>query len=137
MRRTDLQGYAQAKIDDACLLLQHQRWSNAYYLAGYGVELALKACIAKQIAAETIPDKSILRDVLSHQYMNLIGLAGLRDELKRKQDSNSHFAANWGIANEWSPDSRYRSCSAIESQLLIESITDIDNGIMQWIKQFW
>jgi hypothetical protein len=33
-KRTDLRAMAQAKLDDAILLLQHGRFSNAYYLAG-------------------------------------------------------------------------------------------------------
>jgi len=37
--RADLQRRAQAKRDDARLLAQHGRWSNAYSLAGYAVEL--------------------------------------------------------------------------------------------------
>ncbi len=32
-------------------------WEGTYYLAGYAVECALKACIAKQIIAEDFPDK--------------------------------------------------------------------------------
>ncbi|MEA2988324.1 MAG: hypothetical protein QOG83_1035, partial [Alphaproteobacteria bacterium] len=58
--RNTLQVLALAKVDDARLLFENQRYSNAYYLYGYGVELGLKACIARQILAETIPDKTIL-----------------------------------------------------------------------------
>jgi HEPN domain-containing protein len=57
-KRSELQTRAQAKLDDAILLLQHGRYTNAYYIAGYAVELGLKACIAAQIDAETIPDKA-------------------------------------------------------------------------------
>lgn len=56
MKRTDLQALAQAKIDDAAVLLQYGRSGNAYYLAGFSIELGLKACIAAQISADTIPD---------------------------------------------------------------------------------
>ena len=137
MKRTDLQAYAQAKVDDALLLLHHNRWSNAYYLAGYGVELALKACIARQVSADTIPDKAILKDVLSHEYPRLVGLAGLKGDLKDEQDANPNFAANWGIVSEWSPDARYRSWPAMEAQLLLQSIVDPNNGVLPWIKRFW
>ena len=47
-KRVDLQALAQAKLDDAKLLFDNGRFSNAYYLAGYAVELGLKACIARQ-----------------------------------------------------------------------------------------
>ena len=119
------------------MLLQHQRWSNAYYLAGYSIELALKACIAKQISADTIPDKSILNGVLSHEFKQLIGLAGLRIELKGEQDRNSEFGANWAIALEWRPDSRYQSNPAMSAQTLLKAIADERNGVFRWIKLFW
>jgi len=47
--RDQLRLLAQEKIDDANLLFDHGRFSNAYYLYGYAVEFALKARIAKRI----------------------------------------------------------------------------------------
>ena len=76
--RTDLQARAQAKLDDALLLLLNNRFSNAYYLAGYAIEMALKACVAAQIVAETIPDKELLNKILNHDFKVLVGLAGLK-----------------------------------------------------------
>ena len=52
LKRTDMQSIVQAKVDDAHLLFQNGRFSNSYYLAGYAIEIALKACIAAQISAE-------------------------------------------------------------------------------------
>jgi len=54
-KRADLRANAQAKLDDAELLLENKKFANAYYLAGYAVEIGLKACIAAHISAETIP----------------------------------------------------------------------------------
>lgn len=136
-RRQDLHAFAQAKLNDAILLLEHERWSNSYYLAGYSVELALKACIAAQISADTIPDKSILTGVLSHEFGKLIGLAGLRGNLKMEEDANSEFAANWAITLEWGPDSRYQSITAMSAQTLVQAISDEKNGVLRWIKQYW
>lgn len=72
--RVDPRANAQAKLDDAQLLLKHQRYSNAYYLAGYAIELGLKACIAKSVTAETIPDKSFINGIYKHQFAGLVGL---------------------------------------------------------------
>ncbi len=137
MRRVDLQAFANAKLDDAALLLANHRWSNAYYLAGYSVELGLKACVARQISADTIPDKSILKDVLTHETMRLIGLAGLREDLRTQQDANPAFAANWAIALEWSPDSRYQNTDAMSAQQLVEAISHAADGVLPWIRQYW
>lgn len=137
MRRVDLQALAEAKLFDAELLLRNGRPGNAYHLAGYGIELGLKACIARQISADTIPDPAILRNVLTHEFDKLIGLAGLKDELRNEQNADPDFATNWGIVSEWSPESRYTSTLTVEAQLLLGAMGDPNHGVMRWIRRFW
>jgi HEPN domain-containing protein len=48
MTQTDLQRLSRLRIRDAKILLKNGAHESAYYLAGYAVECALKACIAKQ-----------------------------------------------------------------------------------------
>ncbi len=100
LKRSDLQILAQAKLDDAKILLQASSFSNAYYIAGYAVEIGLKACIARQVTPETIPNKNFLQKVLNHEFMTLVSLAGLAVELKTKQDSDSSFSAHWALVSE-------------------------------------
>ena len=57
MNRTDFQKLAEERIAEAKILLDAGKWSGAYYLAGYAVECALKACIAKMTKSEDFPDK--------------------------------------------------------------------------------
>jgi len=123
IKRTDLQALAQAKLDDAMLLLQHGRYSNAYYLAGYSVELALKACIAAQFAAEVIPDKSFVNSVYQHNLKALVGLAGLSSQLKGKEDADPLFAANFALAAQWQPDVRYETRDSLSAQAMVVAIT--------------
>ncbi|RAI45298.1 hypothetical protein CH341_04705 [Rhodoplanes roseus] len=137
MRRSDLQAMAQAKLDDATILLAHGRFSNAYYLAGYAVELGLKACIAAQVNAETIPDKEFIKKIYSHVFPELIGLAGLAAEFKRRKDENPAFAANWAIVSEWSPDVRYEQRDPMSAQLMLQAIIEPERGVLPWIKTFW
>ena len=128
---------AQAKIDDAILLLQHGRNSNAYYLAGYAIELGLKACIAAQVNAETIPDKEFIKRILNHDFMTLVGLAGLAIQLKEKKDGDPPFATNWAIVSEWEPDARYETKDTASAQLMVGAVRDPTSGVLQWIKAFW
>jgi AbiV family abortive infection protein len=95
-KRNDLQANAQAKLDDAIILLQNGRYSNAYYLAGYAVEIGLKACIAARITAETIPDKEFIKGILNHQFTRLVGLAGL--SRLQKNSKNTRLVSNVGIS---------------------------------------
>lgn len=137
MKRADLRAMAQAKADDALILLNNGRVSNAYYLCGYAVELGLKACIAAQVTSETIPDKDFIKKVLNHDFPTLIGLAGLATDLKDKKDADPIFAANWAVVSEWTPDSRYETKDRTSAELVISAILDPNSGVLQWIKTYW
>ena len=81
MNRVELQRLAIERLTDAKALLAARRWSAAYYLCGYGVECALKACIAKLMKSEEFPDKTFAEKCWTHNLQQLLGLAGLKDEL--------------------------------------------------------
>lgn len=133
-RRDDLRANAQAKLDDAIILLKYKRYSNAYYLAGYAVEIGLKACIATQFSADVIPDKDFVADVYHHELRQLVSLAGLSAQLKEQDDE---MKANWAIVAQWKPKSRYESIDPMSAQLIISAITDPKSGVLQWIKTYW
>ena len=137
MKKSELEALAQAKIDDAVLLLQSGRPSNAYYLAGYSIEFAIKACIASQFRAEDIPDVKLVRDVYTHNLVTLIGLAGLKQLLERQIAANTGFAANWGIVKDWAEGSRYESWTIGDAQYLISAIIHPTDGVLPWIKNHW
>src|SRR4029079_7336555 len=108
IKKTELQALAQAKIDDAILLYNNQRYSNAYYLAGYAIELALKACIASQFTADTIPDQSFGVDIYGgHDLQKLIRLDVLSSELQAQSDRDVNFSTNWALVAQWSEAKRY------------------------------
>jgi len=137
LKRTDLRANAQGKLDDAVYLLSDRRFSNAYYLAGYAVEIGLKACIALQITAETIPEKAFINAVFQHNLKNLVGLAGLQEELKEEQDKNPDFAANWALVAEWSEQARYYEIDPVTAQVFVTAVADPRSGVLRWIKTFW
>lgn len=137
LKREDLQTRSRIALEDAKLLLENKRYSNAYYLSGYAVELGLKACIAKQISPETIPDKDLMKNIIRHNFKTLVGLAGLASELKQEQDADKTFASFWGILGEWSPDSRYEAKDPTSTQLIIEAIGNKKSGVLEWIKRYW
>jgi HEPN domain-containing protein len=132
-----LQKLAEEKLSDAGILLRAGSWSNAYYLAGYAVELALKACIAKSFKPETIPDKDLVIATYTHKFKGLVGAAGLSAELQKKEQADRSFATSWGLANSWSPDARYRSTTEQDARDLIDAIRDPKNGVLPWIQTFW
>jgi HEPN domain-containing protein len=137
LNRRDLQIRAQAKIDDAGFLLANGRYGNAYYLAGYAVELGLKACIAAQIEAETLPEKKFVRGILSHDFKALVALADLTADLTDEQDRDPKFDACWNQALQWTPDARYGEADAVSAQVLVQAIADPNSGVLRWIQAYW
>jgi HEPN domain-containing protein len=55
LNRELLQQLSEQHLADAQVLLERRRWPGAYYLAGYSVECALKACIAKLTKVHDFP----------------------------------------------------------------------------------
>jgi HEPN domain-containing protein len=137
MTRADLQKLADEKLSDAQVLFNAKSWSNAYYLAGYAVELAIKACIAKSFKADTIPDKTLVERTYSHKFASLIGTAGLTAELRNQEQASQDFRTAWGVVNQWSPDDRYAENSEQDARELIEAIGDATHGVLPWIRTHW
>ena len=135
--RADLQKLADEKLRDAKVLLNARSWSNAYYLAGYAVELAIKACIAKSFKADTIPDRALVEKTYSHEFPKLIGTAGLTAELQRQEQASRDFRAAWAVVNQWSPIDRYTQSTEQDARELIDAISDATHGVLQWIKTHW
>ncbi len=110
---------------------------GAYYLAGYAIECALKACIAKLTNQHDYPDKHFALDCYTHDIEKLLRLAGL--ETSRKADSgvNPALALNWTIVKDWNERSRYERHSLAKARKLIDAITDDVNGVLPWIKVRW
>ena len=67
LTKEDLEALSETRLQDAILLLESGRASSAYYLAGYAVELALKACIAKSFHPNAIPDKAFVNEIYTQQ----------------------------------------------------------------------
>ena len=57
MTRNDFQRLALLRVKESRALLQRGFYKGAYYLSGYAVECALKACIAKKTQRHEFPDK--------------------------------------------------------------------------------
>ncbi len=133
--KAELEALAQEKLDDAAALVAASRWSNGYYLAGYAVELALKACIAKSFKAVTIPDEDLVNATYSPTFP--VGTAGLGADLRNREQADANFAVNWGIVSSWSPEARYARATQKQAEDLLRAISDQDDGVLAWIKAYW
>ncbi len=135
--KKDLENLAQIRLTDAQLLLKAGSVSSAYYLAGYAVELSLKAYISKQIRSDVIPDKVLIDSIYNHDLKKLLGVAGLRQEFEADRKSNKELDTNWGTVAKWNSQSRYQIWDVFEASALVEAVGDPINGIFVWVKKYW
>lgn len=105
----DLMGdLSRERIAEARFLLDAERWSGAYYLAGYAVELALEAAIVDRIAREpslVFSEKRFSDRCRTHNLENLLALAGW-DEPGSNEVDAAGLVVKWKIVTEWSEQSR-------------------------------
>ena len=135
MNRADFQALALMRLADAHNLFAAGRHAAAYYLGGYAVECALKACISKQTQQHDFPargsDKHYVHDL--NALINRAVLSTAFDAELRNRD----FSANWNAVKEWSEESRYDSTiPAWKARALLDAI-DGANGILPWVQRHW
>ncbi|MBC8278265.1 MAG: HEPN domain-containing protein [FCB group bacterium] len=136
MNRDKFQNIALVRLEEAEKLLEHKLYSGAYYLAGYCVECALKACICKRTEQYDFPPQNI-KSIYTHDLSVLLRTSELDSLFSQDRHRNNELDSNWAIVNEWKEKSRYDYIDAIKAISLIEAISDEENGVLQWIKQHW
>lgn len=136
MNRDKFQNIAFLRLKEAEKSLEYKFYSGAYYLAGYCVECALKACIAKNTKQYDFPLKNT-KNIYTHELSTLIGSSGLQTKLDADCKMNVEFASNWNTVQDWSEKSRYEVVEQARAVDMIKAISDKENGVLKWIKQYW
>ena len=137
MNRGDFQKLSNARMREAHVLLRAEEYSGAYYLAGYAVECALKACFAKSVQRFDFPDRDRGGKVFTHKLSVLATLANLDDQLAKSAQADSNFAANWTLAKSWTEESRYVFWTRDQAESIAHAIGARKDGVLPWIKQRW
>lgn len=139
MNRSDFQQLADIRITEAVALLALPvpMPDGAYYLAGYAVECALKACIAKRTGLHDFPDKQTVIDSYTHNTETLLRVADLTADRDADARASPALKLNWQTVRAWTEQSRYERHTLAAARALIEAITDPANGVLPWIKARW
>ena len=142
MKRAAWQLLAEERLRDAETLLRAQRWSGAYYLAGYAVECGLKSCILVRVAA--LPEilfedknKKFSTNCWTHDIEDLVRLADLEAVRALEIAVKPVLGRNWQVAKDWNETSRYHSKSQAEAEKLFDAIDDKANGVLPWLTVRW
>lgn len=133
--REALQVLATTRLDDARTLLSNARYAAAFYLAGYAVECALKACIAHQTREYEFPDRNRVNQSYTHDLEKLKELSGLPIDAALSADAI--LAVNWSVVAKWEERSRYRLPTKKEAEDLLEAVDDPKHGVLPWLQERW
>jgi len=110
--QSHIEKLAEQKLASAYCLLDKGQYNDAYYLAGYAVELYLKAMVCKTLRVDDFfnfdkAPKEIYRPYKNHNYKNLVLLSGMQTEFSAAS-KDANFIKNWTVVNKWTEQSRYK-----------------------------
>ena len=120
-------------------MLDQGKWNGAYYLAGYAVELALKACIIKMLlATDAFPDREFSKNCYTHsarearragRSWTVYGkLPRMRTQNLRPTGRSHETGRKKSGITEW---------TRAEADALYTAIADGTHGVLPWIKTQW
>lgn len=115
------------------MLLEEGLWTDAYYLAGYAVEFALKAVVARQFPGDCLPDKAMVQRAYTHDLEALLKLARLDPKLQSAGIADRLLQANWSTVSQWSEASRYEMVEPALAASLVSAVGDADHGVLAWL----
>jgi hypothetical protein len=144
MNREQLRKLTKLRVKEAKILYDNRCFDGAYYLLGYAVECALKACIAKQVQQYDFPDKKLANESHTHNLIKLIKIANLDEELNK--DDYDNIKINWSIITNtntsevvWSEMIRYYtdSINSVQAKDFFDAVLDENEGILKWLENYW
>ena len=138
MNRDLLQLISRQRRQEAAALIRAGMYPGAYYLAGYSVECAFKACIAKQTNRHDFPDKRLAAEAWTHNLEKLLQLSGFRPELERDLQASQALQLNWTIVKDWSEQARYNpNITGAQARDFYSACTRRRTGVLPWIRERW
>jgi hypothetical protein len=135
MNREEFQAVSRLRRKEAAALIKARHFAGGYYLMGYAVECALKACIAKRVVRHAFPPKDAHK-LYIHDLPKLRELAGLASEMDLP--ANHQVQLNWSIVKDWSEEFRYETQIApVVARDFYSACTARSYGVLTWIGQKW
>jgi HEPN domain-containing protein len=136
VKRRDLQALANARLRDAEILIENRRFDAAYYLAGYAVECALKACVAKKTQRYDFPDRDLAIQVYVHDLNKLLKPAGLEQKWQQELQFDPDLNMKWAVVKDWSEQSRYETHARQKAKDMVEAVGGAQ-GILECLRKYW
>jgi hypothetical protein len=105
--RATLEALARARLDEAEILFNANRYDSAVYICGYAVEVALKARICRTLDWPDFPETrgefQGLQSFRTHDLNILLRLSGIATQIR------AGYVPEWSEVAAWQPEIRYRA----------------------------
>ena len=113
-------------------------YGGAYYLCGYVVECALKACICKKTREfDFVHSPKIAQLAWTHDFQKLTSVSGLKTSLDDERRIDRDLDENFAIVAGWSEESRYEMREQKEAADLYSAIADQAHGVLRCLEHYW
>ena len=139
--RIIIQQIAEKRLEEANILFQNNFYDGACYLAGYCIELALKATICRTLDSDTLftSNAELVRPFKTHNLEALMLYAGLKNKYENDKLTNPTLMSSWShitVSIKWSEEFRYQEIG-IRNQADTQQLLNAVSTILQWIKNYW
>ncbi len=142
--RQEIQQLTHLRLKEAKVLFANGLYDGAVYMAGYSVELALKASICKALDVDdffSTGKYTQTKTLKTHNLADLLVFSGLQTKFRIEQANNtptfqqwSHLSSIWSEQLRYMPEGTYRKKDA---EQIISAIENPNNGILIWIQKHW
>lgn len=146
----EIRKLARQRLKEAEILYKNGMCDGAFYLAGYSVELTLKAKICERLGIPNLFDEAnadansikgiseIRKPLKTHNLFTLLIFSGLKVKFDNDKATNKDLAkANSLLFNAWDENARYKPCGHMldkDVEKLINLLSGA-NGILSWIER--
>ncbi|HEX5481896.1 MAG TPA: HEPN domain-containing protein [Terriglobia bacterium] len=126
---------AEIRLSEARALLDTEKFDGAFYLAGYAVECALKACIANRTRPGDFPPEPtvVQNGFYTHNLETLYKTASKTGAFEDIQRQNLEFQKHWNVVKDWTEKSRYEIHDEKKARDMITS----SHGVLECLKLHW
>jgi hypothetical protein len=146
----EIKKLAWLRLDEAKILFENGKCDGSFYLAGYSVELMLKAKICERLGIPNLYDEAdkstnsisgigeLRKTLKTHNLNLLLIISGLKNKFDQDKAKNKTLAkSNSLLFSNWDENARYKPCGHMKDkdvEIFINLLSD-SNGILKWIEQ--
>jgi hypothetical protein len=134
----DIKELADWRLEEAEYLCKGGYFDGAFYLAGYAVELYLKAKIAENLDvfdfySQYAPKSDLSKTFLIHNLERLVLLSGLQTKFNAARETDTILDNCWVLLKVWSEKSRY-DIKGLHTETEVNGFINALKIVITWIK---